>query len=79
MLLKGSDLGVRRWIVGRGRTGFRSQEKDFENAPPSPATVPNCDASLHSNSVGNRERKELVISKRDERSGNVYENKGSMV
>jgi hypothetical protein len=70
MLLKRND-------VGGGMVGFRSQEKDFENAPPSPTTVPNFHASLDSKSVGNGETKDLVISKTHERSGNVYENKWS--
>ncbi len=70
MLLKRND-------VAGGMVGFRSQEKDFEKAPPSPTTVPNFHASLDSKSVGNGETKDLVISKTQERRGNVYENKGS--
>jgi hypothetical protein len=70
MLLKRND-------VAGGMVGFRSQEKDFEKAPPSPTTVPNFHASLDSETVGNGETKDLVISKTHERRGNLYENKGS--
>jgi hypothetical protein len=68
---------LKRKDVGWRREGLRSQEKDFENAPPGPTKVPNCFAPLDSMSDGKEEGKNIVTLKTHEQHGDVYENKGS--
>ena len=57
---------------------MRSQEKDFENVPPGATKAANSFAPLDSMSVEKGERKNLVTLRTEERSGNVYENKGPL-